>query len=33
VEEDAMPRPFLTAKWHNLFLASFAVAPALLDRS
>ena len=26
-----MPRPFLTAKWHNLFLATYAVPPALLQ--
>lgn len=26
-----MPRPFLTAKWHNLFLATYAVPPALLE--
>src|SRR5438034_10710429 len=27
-----MPRPFLTAKWHNLFLATYAVPPALLEK-
>ena len=27
-----MPRPFLTARWENLFLASYAVPPALLER-
>jgi uncharacterized protein YqjF (DUF2071 family) len=26
-----MPRPFLTARWHNLFLATYAVPPALLE--
>jgi hypothetical protein len=26
-----MPRPFLTAKWHNLFLATYAVPPSLLE--
>jgi hypothetical protein len=27
-----MPRPFLTARWHNLFLATFPVPPALLEK-
>jgi uncharacterized protein YqjF (DUF2071 family) len=27
-----MPRPFLTAKWHNLFLATYAVPPSLLEK-
>jgi uncharacterized protein YqjF (DUF2071 family) len=27
-----MPRPFLTARWTNLFLASYAVPPALLHK-
>jgi uncharacterized protein YqjF (DUF2071 family) len=27
-----MPRPFLTARWHNLFLATYAVQPALLEK-
>lgn len=27
-----MARPFLTAKWHNLFLATYAVPPALLEK-
>jgi uncharacterized protein YqjF (DUF2071 family) len=27
-----MPRPFLTARWHNLFLATYAVPPALLEK-
>ena len=26
-----MPFPFLTARWSNLFLASYAVPPALLE--
>jgi uncharacterized protein len=26
-----MPRPFLTARWHNLFLATYPVPPALLE--
>ena len=26
-----MARPFLTARWHNLFLATYAVPPALLE--
>lgn len=26
-----MTRPFLTARWHNLFLATYAVPPALLE--
>jgi uncharacterized protein YqjF (DUF2071 family) len=26
-----MPRPFLTAEWRNLFLATYAVPPALLQ--
>ncbi len=26
-----MPRPFLTAEWRNLFLATYAVPPALLE--
>jgi uncharacterized protein len=26
-----MPRPFLTARWHNLFLATYSVPPALLE--
>src|SRR5262245_58495055 len=27
-----MPRSFLTARWENLFLATYAVPPALLER-
>jgi uncharacterized protein YqjF (DUF2071 family) len=27
-----MSRPFLTARWHNLFLATYAVPPALLEK-
>jgi uncharacterized protein YqjF (DUF2071 family) len=27
-----MPRPFLTARWSNLFLATYAVPPALLEK-
>jgi uncharacterized protein YqjF (DUF2071 family) len=27
-----MPRPFLTAQWRNLFLATYAVPPALLEK-
>ncbi len=27
-----MPRPFLTAEWRNLFLATYAVPPALLEK-
>jgi uncharacterized protein YqjF (DUF2071 family) len=27
-----MGRPFLTAKWHNLFLVTYAVPPALLEK-
>src|SRR6267142_673691 len=27
-----MPRPFLTARWTNLFLASYAVSPELLAK-
>jgi uncharacterized protein YqjF (DUF2071 family) len=27
-----MPRPFLTAKWHNLFLATYVVPPAILEK-
>jgi uncharacterized protein YqjF (DUF2071 family) len=27
-----MPRPFLTAGWHNLFLATYAVPPPLLEK-
>jgi uncharacterized protein YqjF (DUF2071 family) len=27
-----MPRPFLTAKWHNLFLATYQVPAALLEK-
>jgi uncharacterized protein YqjF (DUF2071 family) len=27
-----MPRPFLTARWHNLFLATYPVPPALLEK-
>lgn len=27
-----MPWPFLTADWHNLFLATYAVPPALLEK-
>src|SRR3954454_24851413 len=27
-----MARPFLTAKWHNLFLATYAVPPATLEK-
>ena len=26
-----MPRPFLTAEWRNLFLATYAVPPSLLQ--
>ena len=26
-----MPRPFLTAEWRNLFLATYAIPPALLE--
>ncbi len=26
-----MARPFLTARWHNLFLATYPVAPSLLE--
>src|SRR5688572_29057707 len=26
-----MPRPFLTARWTDLFLATYAVPPALLE--
>src|SRR5215213_8997960 len=26
-----MARPFLTARWHNLFLATYPVPPALLE--
>src|SRR5262249_30027230 len=26
-----MSKPFLTAKWHNLFLATYAVPPSLLE--
>ncbi|MFO0844118.1 MAG: DUF2071 domain-containing protein [Gemmataceae bacterium] len=27
-----MTRPFLTARWHNLFLASYPVPPSLLEK-
>jgi uncharacterized protein YqjF (DUF2071 family) len=27
-----MPRPFLTAHWNNLFLATYAVPPSLLEK-
>src|SRR4051794_19642313 len=27
-----MPRPFLTAQWRNLFLATYAVPPSLLEK-
>src|SRR5262245_50427943 len=27
-----MPWPFLTADWHNLFLATYAVSPSLLEK-
>ena len=27
-----MPQPFLTAEWRNLFLATYAVPPALLEK-
>ncbi|MGL4552955.1 MAG: YqjF family protein [Gemmataceae bacterium] len=30
--EVPMPRPFLTARWSNLFLATYAVPPSLLER-
>ncbi len=27
-----MPRPFLTARWHDLFLLTYAVPPAMLEK-
>ena len=27
-----MSKPFLTAKWHNLFLATYAVPPSMLEK-